>query len=178
MSDTTMESVLSGRVTELRRAFDQSFADPVVSDVGTTIDLISLRLAGDPYAIRMTDIAGLFTDVKITPCPSPIAELRGIAGFRGVLTPVYDLSAWLGYATSSARWLVLDRDRALALAFDAFNGHFRVDPSAVAGREDSSSSRHVREIVRQGDTAWPVIDIPSIVAAIKKRLPQTAASKE
>jgi len=176
MSDS--QFALSGRVEELRRAFDQSFAEPVRVDTRETIDFISIRVAGDPYAIRMTEIAGLFADVRITSCPSPIAELRGIAGFRSTLTPVYDLAALLGCPMSSARWLTLVRGGALALAFDAFDGHFRVDPGAVASGQGSSASRHVHEIARQADHAWPVVDVPSVVATIKARATAAPYQKE
>jgi purine-binding chemotaxis protein CheW len=175
---TGTESFLSGRAAELRRAFDQSFAEAIQVNTSETIDFISIRLAGDALAIRMTEIAGLFADVRITPCPSPVAELRGIAGFRGTLTPVYDLAALLGYPMSSARWIVLAKGRALALALDEFEGHFRVEPAAVASQQGSSAAQHVREIARQADQALPVIDIPSVVAAIKARAAAASSHKE
>jgi chemotaxis signal transduction protein len=175
---TDIASTLSDRAAELRRAFDQSFAEPIRAETRQTIDFISIRLTGDAHAIRMSEIAGLFTDVRITLCPSPIAELRGLAGFRGALTPVYDLAALLGYPPSSARWIVLAKGRDLALAFDAFDDHFRIEPAAVASRQASSASRHVHEIARQADHAWPVIDIPSVVAAIKTRAAAVSSHKE
>ena len=175
---TDIESTLSGRVEELRRVFDQSFAEPIRAVTRQTIDFISIRFTGDAHAIRMDEIAGLFADVRITPCPGPIAELRGLAGFRGALTPVYDLAALLGYPPSSARWIVLAKGRTLALAFDEFDDHFRIEPSALATRESSSASRYVREIAQQAGQAWPVIDIPSVVAAIKTRAAAATSHKE
>lgn len=175
MTDT--ESFISGRAAELRRAFDQSFAEPIQADSSETIDFISIRLAGDAHAIRVTEIAGLFAEVKITSCPSPIAELRGIAGFRGTLTPVYDLAALLGYPMSSARWIVLEKGRVLALALDAFEGHFSVEPAAIAAQQESSAAQHVREIARQADQACPVIDISSVIASIKARVAGTSSRK-
>ena len=166
---TRIESIPSGRAAELRLAFDQSFADPIQEVSRDTVDFISLSLAGDAHAILTADIAGLFVDVKVTPCPSPLAELRGIAGFRGTLTPVYDLGALLGYPMSSGRWLVLAKGGALAFAFDGFDGHFRVEYAAIATHEGTSSARHVHEIARQAERAWPVIDIPSALRAIKAR---------
>ena len=169
---------LSERATELRQAFDRSFAEPILADERKVVDFITLRIAGDPYAVRMADVAGLFNNVKITPVPGPLREMRGIAGFRGTLTPVYDLAALLGYPPSSACWIVLANAGALGLAFDAFEGHFRIDPSAIAVQQNASAPQHVREIASHAGAAWPVVDIPSVVAAIRKRLPQTATSKE
>jgi purine-binding chemotaxis protein CheW len=173
---TAIETNLSARAANLRRAFDQSFAEPVETAARETIDFISIRLGGDAHAIRMTEIAGLFADVTITPCPSPIPEIRGLAGFRGTLTPVYDLGMLLGYPMSSARWLVLTEGRTLALALDQFEGHFRIEPAALASRQESSPL--VRGIARQGDLAWPVIDIPALVAAIKARAAAVSSHKE
>jgi len=175
---TDNELILSGRAEELRLAFDQSFADPIPTDSSETVDFISLRLARDPHAIRMAEIAGLFIDVKISPCPSPLAELRGIAGFRGTLTPIYDLAALLGYPISSGRWLALAKGAALALTFDAFDGYFRVEPVAVGAYQRSASAAHVRELVRRADSAWPVIDIPSVITAIKARAAVAASSQK
>jgi purine-binding chemotaxis protein CheW len=172
------ESNFSERTADLRRNFDQSFAAPIQADTRETIDFISIRLGGDAHAIRMTEIAGLFADVRITPCPSPIRELRGLAGFRGALTPVYDLALLLGYPMSSARWMVLTEGRTLALAFDEFDGHFRVEPAAVASQQGSSSSPLVRAIAQQADLAWPVIDIPTVVAAITARAAAASSHKE
>ena len=167
MSD--VQSVLAGHAEDLRRAFDRSFAEPVAGDVRQSVDFISLRLGGDLHAARMSQIDGLFAAVKVTPCPSPLAELVGIAGFRGALTPVYDLAQLLGYARSAGRWTILTADRAVALAFDDFEGHFRVEPSAIAGSHSNTTTRYVHQIARSANSAWPIVDIPSVVAAITAR---------
>jgi purine-binding chemotaxis protein CheW len=172
------KAILSDRAAQLRQAFDRSFAEPVRAETRSTVDFIAISLAGDAHAIRMSDIGGLFADVRVTPCPSPVAELRGIAGFRGALTPVYDLAALLGYSMSSGRWMVLARDQALALAFDDFRDHFRIEPAAIAARQGASVSRHVHQIAQQPGRAWPIIDIPSVVAVIKARAAAHSSNKE
>jgi purine-binding chemotaxis protein CheW len=175
---TNDDLILSSRATEFREAFDRSFAEPVQTGIRETIDLILFRVGGAMHAIRIAEISGLYADVKITPCPSAIVELRGLAGFRGTLTPVYDLAALLGYKMSPARWIVLAKDRAVALAFDAFESHFRVEPAGIASQQSSSASRHVHEIARQADAAWPIVDIHSVVVAIKARTAATSSHKE
>ncbi|MEJ0011016.1 MAG: chemotaxis protein CheW [Bauldia sp.] len=167
------------RAAALRAAFDRAFAEPPAPERGAPLDFLSVRLGGDPFAIRLTDTAGLFADRKITPVPTTVAEFRGVSGFRGVLVPVYDLGALLGYAPlQSGRWLVLAAGGALAFVFDAFEGHIRVPPEGVSARRDSGSAHGVHEIARLGDRAWPVIDIPAAVEAIRARLPRSNASKE
>lgn len=175
---TVIKSIPSGHAAELRMAFDQSFADPIQAAAHETVNVIAIRLAGHPHAIRMAEIAGLFVDVKVTPCPSPLAEFRGIAGFRGTLTPVYDLAVLLGYPKSPGRWLALAKGGALGLVFDTYDGHFRIEPAAIAAPQGPASARHVSEIARQAGTAWPVIDIASVVAAIATRAAATSSQKE
>jgi purine-binding chemotaxis protein CheW len=178
MTSNGLDIALSDRAAQLRQAFDRSFAEPLNAETRSTIDFIAIRLAGDAHAVRMSEVGGLFADVRVTPCPSPVAELRGIAGFRGALTPVYDLAALLGYPMSAGRWMVLTRDRALALAFDDFQDHFRIDPAAIAARQDASVSPHVHQIAQQAGRAWPIIDIPSVVAVIKARAAAHSSHKE
>ena len=170
---------LAGRAAEMRRVFDRSFAAPARADDSGSVDFIAVRLAGDRYAIRVGEIAGLFLDIKVTPCPSPVRELRGIATFRGAMLPVYDLAALAGYPpVSDLRWLVTATGEPVALAFDAFESHFRVSPDAVASGQDSIRNGLVREVALGSDSAWPIIDIPSVVAAIKQRASTISAQKE
>lgn len=175
---TESAAALSERAAELRRAFDRSFAEPAQADRPATIDFISVKLADDIHAIRLAEIAGLFTDVVITPCPSPFREFRGIAGFRGMLTPVYDLAALLGYPMSTARWVALAKGKALALAFDVFDGHFRVEPSVVAPRQGADLTRHAHEIVSHAGDAFSIVDVSSVLAAISKRIASHTSSME
>ena len=89
------------RARELRRAFDQTFAEvplPVTQDV---TNLLGIRVGGDPFAIRLGEVAGLFADRKIVPLPSPVPELLGVAGFRSGLIPIYSLRGFLGYPPAS-----------------------------------------------------------------------------
>lgn len=166
MSET--ETTLLDVAARLRAEFDGSFARPPEARAGASIDLIAVHVAGEILAIRLGDIAGLHTDLKITPCPSPAAEFRGIAGMRAELMPVYDLAQLLGAARSSGRWMVVAAEAPVAFAFDAFETHFRVPADGIA--ESAGPTRqHVHAIVRHDDGAWPIIDISSLVAAIRKR---------
>lgn len=176
MSD--LESMLAGRAEDLRRAFDRSFAEPVRADMRETVDFISVRLAGDLHAVRMSAVGGLFGDIKVTPCPSPMPELRGIAGFRGTLTPVYDLAQLLGYPRSAGRWMVLTAARTLALAFNEFDGHFRVEPADIAGSHTGEAGKFVREVAHHDDLTQPIIDIAAILESIAGRISKTSPSKE
>ncbi len=159
------------RAAEMRQAFDRTFAEPPQTALRETESFLAVRLGGDPYAIRLTESVGMFADREITWLPSPVAELRGIAGLRGAVLPVYDLGALLGYpATSSARWLVVARSVAVAFAFDVFDGHLRVDREALVAH-DAAQREHVQEVARDNGLSYPIIHLPSVLAALRARVP-------
>lgn len=173
---TEASGLSADRAKELRRAFDSAFAAPIATSVRETIDLIGIRVGGNAYAVRSTDIAGLHSDVAITPLPGPLPELIGLAGFRGALIPVYDLAALLGYPGNGGRWMVRTKDRSVAFAFEELDAHFRIDAAGIA--RDASGSRHVTSVARSGDRTWPIIDLNSIVAALSERAANLAPKME
>ncbi len=159
---------VSRRAEELRVAFDRSFVEAAHFEAVTTADFLLVHVGGDPYALRLAEIAGLYADKKVTALPSRVSELRGVAGFRGAMVPVYDLATMLRYAPASApRWIVLSAEAPVGFAFDAFDGHFRSARPASEG-ERSDRSEHVREVVSAARENRPVVNLPSIVAAVRK----------
>ena len=144
-----------------------------------TEDFLSVNVGGDPYALRLGEVAGLFADKKVTRLPSGVAELSGVAGFRGAIVPVYDLAALLRYpASQTARWMVIAAEAPIALAFNSFDGHCRFAADAVAVRDGAGTGGHLDKIVRSDDFVRPIINIPSIVAAIRALRPIAGARKE
>src|SRR5271165_5211475 len=98
---------LSSQAAALRQNFDRGFAEPRHAAAVTVEDFLAIRLEAGPYAISLSDIAGLFLGKKTTPIPGQAGALRGIAGFRGVVVPVYDLAALMGCKPAETpRWLV------------------------------------------------------------------------
>src|SRR5436309_1156564 len=91
----------SARVSELRRAFDGTFAKAIRTAGGEAQeeDLLAVRIFTHAYAIRVAEIAGIITSRKIVPVPSRRFELLGVAGLRGGLIPVYHLGALLGHGS-------------------------------------------------------------------------------
>lgn len=169
---------LARRADELRHEFDRTFAEPIDRGLHASIDLVLVRLGADRHALRISEIAGLFVDVKVTPCPSPAPALRGLAAFRGTVMPVYDLAQLVGYPTAEApRWMVVAAAAPVALAFDDFAGHVRVEPEMIATRGDRVR-HHVAGVARSSDASWPLVDISSVVDAIKKQVLEPAQAKE
>lgn len=171
-----MTTRLPERLAELRWTFDRSFAEPPPPRTAEVDDLLGIRVAGDPYAVRLSGISALFADRMTTPLPCSLPELLGVAGFRGAIIPVYDLATLLGYpASATPRWLVLTAELPpFALAFDTLDGHLRVAADAFArvdaGRESDRGPRaYVAEVVRTPAGSWSVVDLPALRAAIAAR---------
>lgn len=181
VSDNVNDSV-SLNVLALRQEFDLSFAQAVRTQTDKLENLLALRIAGDPYAIRVADINGLHTDRRIMPLPSPMTELLGVTGFRGQIAPVYDLAALLGYGRAvSARWLILLRSATgepLCLAFDCFETHFSVSPHDIASSpsdmaQASDSMRQIRphlfSAVLRNEILHPIIQLSSLLQDLQTR---------
>lgn len=170
----------TGRAGELRRAFDLSFAEPPPAAIEAFEDLLHIRLGTVGYALRVTEIAGLFTGVKITPLPATVPELLGIAGFRGSILPVYDLGALLGYARETEpRWLAIAAAASVGLAFGAFERQVRIHPQAIVpDAHGGTVRRHVREVVQVEGVVRPLLSVPSVLEDITIRARADGSRKE
>jgi chemotaxis signal transduction protein len=178
MSEAT-EFQLFDRAAELRRAFDRTFVEAHHREAIAEEDFLSVEIGGDPYALRLTDIAGLHNNRKIAAVPSHIAELRGIAGFRGAMLPVYDLAGLLRYRhAESPRWLVVAARAPVGFALEQFCGHFRAPEGAVASYEGDQSRDHLHQILRTADFVRPIINVASLVTSIRERAQTTGLQKE
>jgi chemotaxis signal transduction protein len=164
-------SRLTDRAAELRRAFDRSFADQARGDTAATDDLLAIRIGSEPYAIRVSEISGLFADRRITPVPSRAQALLGVGGFRGVIVPVYSLAALLGHPmTAAPRWIVIASGLPVALAFDVLDGHLRVSRDRMLGREaDGQARKYVRDFMREQDRVRAIVHLPSLLDTIREQ---------
>jgi purine-binding chemotaxis protein CheW len=173
---------MAGRAAELRREFDRSFAVAPITELARFDNMLAVRIGGDAYAIRLTEVGGLYADRRIVPLPTPVPSLLGMAGFRGQLAPVYDLAALLGYTARSGagipRWLVLARGRdVVALAFDAFEAQLVVPPERVM-TSGVDARPHLRDAVQADDGLRPIVDLSSVLVDIHKRVETTHMKKE
>jgi chemotaxis signal transduction protein len=164
------------RATEYRDAFDRAFAEPSREDHAAREELLVIRICGDLCGLRLSEISGVFAGKKVVPVPGSAVTLRGIAGFRGAILPVYDLGAIFGHTSGqNPRWLVVAAAAPVAFAFQAFEKQLRVPRSdiiAAAQRQDASG--HMRDFVRSEDFSGPIVHLPSILDAIKAPKIETA----
>ncbi|MDB5806747.1 MAG: cheW3-2 [Betaproteobacteria bacterium] len=173
------EAGLGRTASELKRAFDQSFAELPGTGEQQVRDFLAIRVGADGYAIDLAEVAGLFADKPVTRLPNAAPEFLGIAGFRGIVIPVYDLRVLLGYpAKEMPRWLVTAAAMPVAFAFDVFHRHLRISTQAVAKPEGADfTHQHVRQVLRAPDIARPIVDMASILTAIKNQAQYGAARK-
>jgi chemotaxis signal transduction protein len=160
------------RAAGLRAAFDRAFAEPLRLDAPATENLLAIRIGTEPCALRLSEIAGLFADRKITRVPGSAAALLGLAGFRGALVPVYSLQILVGQApvgqapvgqapvgqvpvgqvlpdlagakggAPTPRWLVVAAAAPVALAFEAFEGQLRLTPEEIIAAPPRAAQWH------------------------------------
>jgi chemotaxis signal transduction protein len=173
------ESEMALRLAELKRTFDQSFAAAPGTNSSAHEDLLTVGIGGDSFAIRLSDVAGLLSEAKVTRLPGSATELLGLMGLRGTLVPVYDLRALLGYPRASApRWLLIAAAARVALGFDRFDGHLRLSREAVSAESSHGAANHspyVREVVRTDHDVRPIVHMPSVldaIAALVRRRPR------
>lgn len=132
------------RAQQLRAEFDHAFGLAPAGDPGEQVDVLAIRCADHGFAVPLSGVLSVLTDRKIAPVPSPSPALLGLVGLRGLVAPVYDLRALLGYpAGASPRWVALLRAPApFAVAFDHFEGHLRVPARDVIAAAGSTATPH------------------------------------
>jgi len=162
-----MNQGVAHSVHSLRTAFDSAFAAAAQTQDSVRRELIAITLGGGLYALDLGDVAGIYSNKKITRIPSHAAGLLGIAGFRGVILPVYDLAVLIGLAPlEKPRWLAVASKTGVAVAFDAFDGHLRSAAADIAPSESAEGGReHVRHLLRTPEGIRGLISLPS---ALKK----------
>lgn len=178
---TEKDVAVAMRASDLRDAFDRSFAEPPHEVTDEIEKLLGLHVGEDEYAVRLSEISGLLPEQTIVPLPSPAPELLGIVGVRGAIVPVYSLGALLGHGptSSSLGWIMLvGADVPIGLAFEEFKGHLRVPRSEISVAGDGASQSYVHETVRVSDTLRGIISVKSVVLALTQRLGTAGSIKE
>jgi chemotaxis signal transduction protein len=158
---------ISKRAAELRRDFDRGFADPPFVAGEAKQDLLAIRLGARRLAIRLSEIAGLFADKKITPVPGAAAGMLGIAGFRGSILPVYDLQSLLELSASEApRWLVVAAAAPVAFSFEAFEEQIRVPADSIKCEQTQAKNSFTKEFIQTEGVLRPIIQLSAVLEAV------------
>ena len=166
------------RATDLRRVFDEAFSAAPRGAPEETLDLLAVRIAGDPYGFDARGLASLAPCPRVVPVPSRRLGLVGLVGIRGTLVPVYSLDVLLGYEPSHSRapWLALaGGPDPIALAFDELEGFLRANASDV---HDLTSRQYVSATARTQGVTRMVVDTYGLVAALKAVAGSSSITKE
>ena len=185
MSRESMDSTEGNKAAQLRHAFDGMFALPPSPATPENEDLLMIRVAGDPFAIRLGDIAEIVTDRSIVAVPAVTPDLLGLAGIHGGIVPVFGLSSILGYGPDpgSPCWMILcGAEEPIALAFSDFEGYLRLPASALHADENVRAPReqvkYVNQVASTPNGARAVISMALIMATIRNRISQHRPTKE
>jgi len=173
------DSQLDENLRTLRGDFDRSFAVAVAERDVKPLDFLTIRIAADPYALRLSEVASLHSERRLVVAPSPLLELCGFASFRGILTPVYDLGALLGYprGTTKNRLVVVQWSSPIAFAFETLEAHVRVSAGQVSQTDRGRNGAVVGALRDQGRTV-PLLHLPSLVEGIAQRIKAIGPSQE
>lgn len=165
---TTEPLMLTDRAAELRHSFDLAFTQAAISRDTALQSYLAIRVGGDPFAIRLSDLSHLVADKACTPVPVSAPGLLGITALRSSIVVVYDLRVLLGYvANGTPRWILLTAaDPTLGLAFDEFEGQRRVSQDAIS--YDTGSNSNHNNVMHDGDVMRPVIHIDGLIEQLRK----------
>jgi chemotaxis signal transduction protein len=161
----------------LRRSFDDSFAAPETSMIESQEGMLAIRVGADPYALLLSEIMGLYSDVRVIAVPSPVPQFKGIVGLRGMMAPVYDLAALMHYPpAASTRWMVLAGGaRPVGFAFESFEAHLRVPAASAqnggdAGGGSGATRRYTRGSVHAAGALRAIIRMDAMMKLIGENI--------
>lgn len=103
---------------------------------GEKIELISFEIAGQEFCIDTRSVREIRGWTAPTPMPNAPPYVLGVINLRGMVMPVLDLRARLGFGETSATsrhvYIVAQQDdRAVGLMVDAVQETFSVDPEML-----------------------------------------------
>jgi purine-binding chemotaxis protein CheW len=164
----------------MRAEFDHAFVEPLVLQRPERDDLLAIQISGRDYAVRITEIFGLHENRRMVPVPSALPELLGLAAFRGLLAPVYDLALLLGFgALARPRYMLLSREpHRVALAFDTVTAHLRVPRVESFAQTEQAERGHVMGASEHGGVLYPILSIASLLDAISEKERSYVSAKE
>jgi len=179
LPDEARGGTWQARAQSLRNAFDRTFSEPPAVVASSALRFLGLRIGGDPFALRTTDVARVHTGGVVVPVPSPSPTLLGIASVRSSLVAVHDLHLLLGYPAGGSRryWVLVRPGHPVGLAFDGLDGHFEADPTSPI-EASAGAAHHIRGAARSGASIRPIIDVASILRALARTPKENTSAVE
>jgi chemotaxis signal transduction protein len=177
---TTEYKDLAKAAAQLRAAFDDAFAKDQLRNEEARVDVLAIRVAEQPYALRLAEVLAVHEGRKLVPVPTPAPSLLGLVGLRGSVVPIYDLRVLLGHAAGPLpSWFVLVRAASpIGVAFDALEAHLRLPQTCLVGASASEGAgRFTPGSVVTPSGPRPLIHLPSLVESIARSKTLASASE-
>ncbi|MBO9689841.1 MAG: chemotaxis protein CheW [Mitsuaria chitosanitabida] len=167
-----MTEEIRRQLRDWRETFDRGFAEPRRHRADdATFDVLGIRIAGAAFALDLADLAGLLPAMPPVPYPATAPGLLGLIGHQGQVLPLYDLQTLIGRGAAPAvHWWAVARAAPLALAFEGFEGQWRI---AASERLQQSDAAGTGWAVRCGGALRPLIALDDVIATVTGRLAST-----
>ena len=166
------DAAISTRARMLRENFDSGFAHPPAAERDAFDGVLTIRVCGEPYAVALDEVHGLFVDRRVVPLPARCPESMGITCLRTGIVAVYGLCAFLGYPLTETpmRWLISVGERQqFALAFERFEAYARVPRSQLLPAPATGGDGHIQGTATIAGERRPVISLRSIMHSVSTR---------
>ncbi|MCX7970655.1 MAG: chemotaxis protein CheW [Negativicutes bacterium] len=108
--------------------------------LGDELQLVVLRLSGEEYGLRITDVQEINRLQSVTKMPQMPYHVKGVINLRGRLIPIVDLAQRLGIGEASrdddARIVVVesgDKSKAIGYMVDGVSEVLRIRTGDIEG---------------------------------------------
>lgn len=155
----------------LRAEFDQAYAEAPAPRLEHGDDLLAVGLGGEPYALRVADIARLAAGSAVSALPGATRGFLGLVGLRGELLPAWDLGALLGYAPlkGQPRWLASSAGQPRwAAAFERFDGYLKAPRQDLSPYAGGRAEGLADQLCTTGGELRPVLNFERLLQAIRQ----------
>jgi purine-binding chemotaxis protein CheW len=144
--------------------------DEAVEPAVEEMELLSFRLGGEEYAVKVDDVREVLKLRDLTLVPNAPDYILGVMSLRGAMLPVMDLCKRLGITQAArdekTRILVVSPDEEdVGLMVDRVSGVLRVLPDAIKPVPENieHGAEFLRGIVRKEDKLYILLDLMKAV---------------
>lgn len=170
MNSTDARS-LAAKAHELRRAFDETFAQPPPPPPPATRAFLLVRAAGELLALQRDRLAGISLSHHVAPAPGGDRAFLGLVEAHHTYHPVWSLAGLLGRDVpplGPSVWLVLAETTTgvrCAFACDAVEQMIFVTESEIIAPTRAGE----RALAKTAGGLAPIVEVPALHAEILKR---------
>ena len=181
--NSNSELDFSQNLMKMKNDFDTMFTIPVKNESLEFVNLLTIKFGENYFALKTSEISGLFRNKKVVPLPSENQEFLGISGIQGQSVPVYSLASLVGFNETTqeqVRWLVVSGQKnKVGWAFDNLKGYMQLPSTELFVPHQTDKLReHVSGAVRIDSKIGYVLSISSMLKSIKQKTGLAVAIEE